>query len=224
MKIYFLVFIIAFYGFSTQANELIDVVEDKDSEINDVRNVIKYSEITVNDRDVGGNTALHWAYYRRRQDIIDVLLAAGANPRIKNNSGNTASEIGSFNGNAHVRRLVESKNPMKTTLVKRPLLSRVNTVFMELLHNGTDNQVLQYLSEQSLDLYTINKALHVVIDKPEVLRVILVILLSKGGNVHFVNSFGEKTLLQKAAIKGNFKTCFRFCCLLELTRIVRFLL
>jgi uncharacterized protein len=54
----------------------------------------------VNAPQGDGATALHWAVYRGRRDILEVLLNAGANPKIANRAGSTSLWLASINGDA----------------------------------------------------------------------------------------------------------------------------
>lgn len=124
-EVQFLVFIIMFFSFSIQANELIEVIKDKTSTVRDVRRVIRYGGISANSKDSSGNTALHWAYYSERGDFIDILVAAGASSKIKNNAGNTPIQIGLNKGYVHVEQPIKPENvPVRDNFVRRPLLSR----------------------------------------------------------------------------------------------------
>ena len=49
--------------------------------------------MSVNAQDDQGNTPLHYAYYQGRQDIVDRLIAYGADPGIRNNDGDTPSNV-----------------------------------------------------------------------------------------------------------------------------------
>ena len=99
--------IIMFYSFSIQANELIEVIKDKNSAVSDVRQVIRYGEVSVNSRDSSGNTALHWAYYLKKAEFIDILLVAGADSKIKNAAGNTPVQIGLNRNYVHVAQPIK---------------------------------------------------------------------------------------------------------------------
>lgn len=49
--------------------------------------------ISVNAQDDKGNTPLHYAYYQGRQEVIDRLIAYGADPKFRNNDGDTPSDV-----------------------------------------------------------------------------------------------------------------------------------
>ncbi len=49
--------------------------------------------MSVNAQDDQGNTPLHYAYYQGGQDIVDRLIAYGADPGIRNNDGDTPSDV-----------------------------------------------------------------------------------------------------------------------------------
>ena len=42
---------------------------------------------SVNARDDKGNTPLHYAYFHNREDVVDRLIAYGADPTIRNKDG-----------------------------------------------------------------------------------------------------------------------------------------
>ncbi len=54
----------------------------------------------VNARQADGATALQWAAYRDDLQLADVLIAAGANPKIPNREGATALQLASLHGSA----------------------------------------------------------------------------------------------------------------------------
>jgi ankyrin repeat protein len=71
----------------------------------------------VNQRASDGTTALHWAVYNDEDDLVDRLIAAGANPNLRNDYGATPLAEAAITGNAQViRKLlkagadVESRN------------------------------------------------------------------------------------------------------------------
>ena len=63
----------------------------------------------VNEPGVDGASALHWAVYDDRLDLVELLLKAGANPAARDRYGVTPIVLASVNGNASlIRRLLES--------------------------------------------------------------------------------------------------------------------
>jgi ankyrin repeat protein len=58
----------------------------------------------VNQRTADGTSALHWAVYHDRVDLIEQLLAAGADVKVKNDYGATPMSEAAVVGNAKVLR------------------------------------------------------------------------------------------------------------------------
>jgi ankyrin repeat protein len=56
----------------------------------------------VNAPQGDGATAVHWAVYRGNKELLDVLLRAGANPRLANRAGSTPLWLASINGDAAI--------------------------------------------------------------------------------------------------------------------------
>jgi uncharacterized protein len=54
----------------------------------------------VNAPQTDGATALQWAAYRDDLDLADLLIAAGANPKLANREGATAMQLASIHGSA----------------------------------------------------------------------------------------------------------------------------
>ena len=54
----------------------------------------------VNGQQADGATALEWAAYRNDLPLADLLIAAGANPKIPNREGATALQLASLHGSA----------------------------------------------------------------------------------------------------------------------------
>jgi len=52
----------------------------------------------VNELSVDGTTALHWAVYRKDLELVQMLLAEGANPNIRNDYGATPMSVASEHG------------------------------------------------------------------------------------------------------------------------------
>jgi hypothetical protein len=49
--------------------------------------------MSVNAQDDKGDTPLHYAYYHGRQEVIDRLMAYGADPTVRNNEGDRPSDV-----------------------------------------------------------------------------------------------------------------------------------
>ena len=60
--------------------------------------VVKKADVNAPQGD--GATALHWAVYRGNKELLDVLLRAGANPKLANRAGSTPLWLASINGDA----------------------------------------------------------------------------------------------------------------------------
>lgn len=81
--------------------------------------------MSVNAQDDKGNTPLHYAYYQGRQDIVDRLIAYGADPKIRNNDGDTPSavrHIGRANNLLHVgAKLLSGRGEWTDAVKARPV-------------------------------------------------------------------------------------------------------
>ncbi len=89
--------------------------------------------MSVNAQDDKGNTPLYYAYYQGRQDIVDRLIAYGADPGIRNNDGDTPSdvrEIGRADSLLHAgAKLLNGRADWTDTAKARPIydeLKRMN--------------------------------------------------------------------------------------------------
>ena len=76
---------------------LIDAV--KKSEVPTVKSLLA-AKVDVNATDVDGSTALHWAAQRDNLELVNVLLAAGANPKASTRYKITPMYFAAMNGNA----------------------------------------------------------------------------------------------------------------------------
>ena len=74
---------------------LIDAVKNNDTAA--VRALIA-QRVDVNATEVDGSTALHWAAQRDNPEIVDLLLAAGANPKAANRYKVTPLFLAATNG------------------------------------------------------------------------------------------------------------------------------
>lgn len=77
--------------------------------------------LDVNGRDVYGNTPLHYAIQKNQYSNVDQLLAAGADPLLRNESGLTAIDM--FGDRPRQARMVEYWEKTRALLVERSLLS-----------------------------------------------------------------------------------------------------
>ena len=69
----------------------------------------------VNATQADGATALHWAVYRADPALTDLLLQAGANPKVANREGATPLSLAGLNGNAdHHGEPVEGRRGIRT--------------------------------------------------------------------------------------------------------------
>lgn len=65
--------------------------------------------VTVDERQLDGATALHWAVYRDNLEIVDLLLGAGADVNAVNRLGTPALWLASMNGSAQlITRLLKA--------------------------------------------------------------------------------------------------------------------
>jgi ankyrin repeat protein len=78
---------------------LIDAIKKSDSRA--ARSLIS-AKIDVNAPDVEGSTALHWAVQRENVELVDLLLASGANPKAASRYNITPLYLACLNGNATI--------------------------------------------------------------------------------------------------------------------------
>jgi ankyrin repeat protein len=81
------------------ASPLVDAVKQQDASA--VRALLQ-KRVDVNAPAGDGATALHWAAYLDRADLVDLLLAAGANVNVANDLRITPLALAAANGNAAV--------------------------------------------------------------------------------------------------------------------------
>jgi ankyrin repeat protein len=78
---------------------LIDAVKKSDART--ARSLIT-TKIDVNATDVDGSTALHWAVQRDSVELVDLLLASGANPKAATRYSITPLHLACMSGNAAI--------------------------------------------------------------------------------------------------------------------------
>ena len=81
------------------ARRVVDVA--KTADIQTLRRLID-ERTDVNDPDVDGTTALHWAVHRDDMNAVDLLLGAGASASAANRYGVTPLTLACINGNAPI--------------------------------------------------------------------------------------------------------------------------
>jgi uncharacterized protein len=80
----------------------------KQSDVRAVKSLLA-SKIDVNATDVDGSTALHWASQRDNLEIVNLLLVAGANPKISSRYNITPLYLAAVNGSpAVIERLLKA--------------------------------------------------------------------------------------------------------------------
>jgi ankyrin repeat protein len=103
-------------------------------------------KVDVNAAASDGSTALHWAVHRDALDVVDLLLAAGANPKAANRYGVTPLSLAATNGNARIaERLLRGGADPNTALPGG------ETVLMTAARTG-DVAVLKALIEANADV------------------------------------------------------------------------
>jgi uncharacterized protein len=102
--------------------------------------------VNVNEPQVDGATALHWATQRNDADLVRALLQAGANAMAANRLGATPMQLASINGNAEIiKALIDAgADPNATVTVSgdTPLMLAARTGLVDavqvLLDHGAD--------------------------------------------------------------------------------------
>ena len=96
---------------------LMDAV--KKSDVKSVRSLMA-EHVDVNASDVDGSTALLWAAQRNNPEIVDILLASGANAKAATRNNVTPLSMACVNGNAAIieRLLKDIPLPQETAAAK----------------------------------------------------------------------------------------------------------
>jgi len=112
--------------------------------------------VDINASEPDGSTALYWAAQRANADIVDVLLAAGANPKIANRYNVTPLSLASMNGDAAIiERLLKAgvdanstSEEGQTALMTASLSGKVDAVKV-LLEHGADVNIQEPIRGQT---------------------------------------------------------------------------
>jgi len=127
----------------------------KKSDVKTVRLLIA-QHVDINASEPDGSTALYWAAQRANADIVDVLLAAGANPKIANRYNVTPLSLASMNGDAAIiERLLKAgvdanstSEEGQTALMTASLSGKVDAVKV-LLEHGADVNIQEPIRGQT---------------------------------------------------------------------------
>jgi ankyrin repeat protein len=132
------------FGAASGDLRLIDAVKKVD--VKAVRSLIT-QHIDVNAVEVDGSTALHWAAQRDNLEIVDLLLAAGANAKASTRYNVTPLSLACMNGNAAVvERLLaagvdanSTSEEGQTALMTASLTGKVDAIKALLAHGAVVN-------------------------------------------------------------------------------------
>jgi len=92
---------------------LIDAVKKSDAR---TAKSLVASKVDINATEVDGSTALHWAAQRDNVELLDLLLAAGANPKVSTRYKITPLYFAAMNGNAAIiERLLKAGVDVNST-------------------------------------------------------------------------------------------------------------
>jgi len=94
------------------------------NQVAEVRLVCQYAPEKVNDRNLDGETALHWAAISNSLEVAQLILGAGASVDAKDNDGYTALHRAASNNSLEVAELLvgaEASVDAKTNFGKTPL-------------------------------------------------------------------------------------------------------
>lgn len=81
-------------------------IATRKKDINDIKSLLKYG-INIDAQGDLGYTALQYACINGYQDVVELLLYYGANPKIRNEFGETALDI-VFSSNEHNKKKIIS--------------------------------------------------------------------------------------------------------------------
>jgi len=95
-----LIWLYAPAGFSSQ---IADAAQRGDS---DQIITLLATNVDVNEPQIDGTTALHWAVQRDELDLAQLLVDAGANPDVVNRTDAKPLQLAALNGSAHMLRLL----------------------------------------------------------------------------------------------------------------------
>lgn len=130
----------------------------KNGNLDKVRELISSNPQLLNEKDNKGNTPLHSAVSKGRNDVIDYLLNKGANPEIKNNNGLTPifqaldlSRSGSVNKLIDCGANINVKGYRNRTLLHMAARSGNSSVTIKLIAKGIEINALDSKGSTALD-------------------------------------------------------------------------
>ena len=160
---------------------LIDAV--KKSDVRAVKTLIasKLDRVDVNATELDGSTALHWAAQRDNLELVEVLLGAGANPKVSTRYKITPMYFAAMNGNAAmIARLLKAGVDVNSTaeegetaLMTASRTGRPDAVKV-LLDRGADVQRKDPLRGQTALMWASAEGNTAAVE----------LLLSAGGEIH----------------------------------------
>jgi ankyrin repeat protein len=119
----------------------------KEGRLADVTALIK-ERVNVNTPEADGTTALHWAAEHSNEDIVDLLIQAGARPNVTNDYGMTPLALASRNGNVAIVRAL-----LKADAAPNTVLSTGETAIMAAARAGS-SEVVSLLVDAGANLTT----------------------------------------------------------------------
>jgi len=145
---------------------------------------------TVNAKDPGGQTSLHWAAATGKADIVEMLMHAGADPRIGKDDGMTPLHVAAGSGHAQV---------VKAILVERSYVNNTDNFGQTAAHWAAGKgqvESLKILLDCGADINAKKKTghtpLHMAISGGQIEAV--KILLDRGADVNAKTNAGEMPL------------------------------